>query len=102
MVIQIIWFSHKKRIKEISDGHLEKTKQKAFYVGYKNRINNPNKITSKQALKEIKTVHNKFIDLKDLGFNGFYCEETEESIEEAKKYLLQVKNKFKKIKSIAK
>ena len=88
----------KKRLKNIGDGNLDKEKQKAFYVGFDKRIQSPLKISSQKAYSELKITFQKFISIRDLGFNGFDCWTTQESEEEVNKYIKKLETNFQGLK----
>ena len=77
----------KKRLKDISEGVLDRAKQDALYVGYaKRRIRSPRKMTSKKAYAELTIVFRKIGDVQDLGFNGFDCWSDAQSRAKAKRW----------------
>lgn len=85
----------KKRIKEISEGALDRAKQNAFYVGYsKCRIRSPGTITATKAHSEITIVYLKFSDVADLGFNGFDCWSDAQSRAKAKRWLTKIEKTY--------
>lgn len=87
-----------KRVKDISKGVLEKTKQNAFYVGYFNHhIRSPRKINSLKAYTELTFVYNKFIDVEDVGFNGFDCLSDSKSRAKAKRYFIRLEDSYKSL-----
>jgi AbiV family abortive infection protein len=89
------YFIKKKRIKEISDGDLDRAKQDALYVGYFNRrIRSPKRITASKAHSEITVVFQKIKDVGDLGFNGFECCSDVQSRAKAKRLITKVERSY--------
>ena len=87
-----------KRLKQIAIGELEKNKQDALYVGYKNRrIQSPKRFSSIKAYTELTNTFDKFKDISDLGFNGFECNSDAQSRAKAKRYLKKIENLFTKL-----
>ncbi|MFH1062034.1 MAG: AbiV family abortive infection protein [Candidatus Omnitrophota bacterium] len=95
----LIFTSEKQRVKEISEGMLDRAKQDALYVGYYNRrIKSPRKISPLKVFNELTIVYHKFIDVADLGFNGFYCSSDSQSRAKAKRYLKKVESAYLNLK----
>lgn len=89
----------KKRIKEISEGILDRAKQDAIYVGYFNhRVRSPKRITAHKAYSELTVVLKKFKDIGDLGFNGFYCCSDIRLKAKAKRLLSKLETEYVKLK----
>jgi len=87
-----------KRTKQITNRELEKNKQDALYVGYKNRrIQSPKRFSSIKAYTELTNTFDKFKDISDLGFNGFECNSDAQSRAKAKRYLKKIENLFTKL-----
>jgi AbiV family abortive infection protein len=94
-----IFNSKKKRIKEISEGVLDRAKQDALYVGYFNRrIRSPRRITPQKAYDELTIVFRKFADVADLGLNGFDCWSNAQSRMKAKRLLAKVEKAYSSLK----
>jgi len=87
-----------KRAKNIANRELEKNKQDALYVGYKNRrIQSPRRISATKAYTELTITFKKFKDTADLGFNGFNCFSDDQSRAKAEIYLKKIKDLFIKL-----
>ena len=85
----------KKRLKDISEGVLDRAKQDALYVGYVNRrIRSPRKTTPAKAHSELSIVFRKFNDIADLGFNGFDCWSDAQSRSRAKRWFAKVEKAY--------
>ncbi len=85
----------KKRLKDISDGVLDRAKQNAIYVGYhKRRIRTPMMLSSRKAYSELTIVFRKFKEVGDLGFNGFDCWSNAASRAKAKRFFIKVENSY--------
>ncbi len=88
-----------KRLKQIANRELEKNKQNALYVGYKNRrIQSPKRFSAIKAYTELTITLDKFKDIADLGFNGFDCWSDAQSRAKAKRYLKKIEDLFRMLK----
>lgn len=95
----LIFTSEKQRVREISEGMLDRAKQDALYVGYYNRrIKSPRKISPLKVFNELTIVYHKFIDVADLGFNGFHCSSDAQSRAKAKRYLKKIESAYLNLK----
>ena len=93
----------KKRLKDISEGRLDRAKLNALYVGYSNRrIQTPRKTTPTRAYSELTVVFRKFGDVRDLGFNGFDCWSDAQSRAKAKRWLTKVERAYAGLKKPSK
>jgi AbiV family abortive infection protein len=89
----------KRRRKSISKGQLEKNKQDALYVGFKNhRIISPRQINSGKAWRELKECLEKFKEIGDLGFNGFLCISDTQTRNKARKNMRKLESMFLQLK----
>jgi len=89
-----------KRLKDISEGVLDRAKQDAIYVGYANRlIRSPRKISPAKAHSELSIVFQKLEDVADLGFNGFDCLSDAQSRAKAKRWFSKIENAYKGLKT---
>ena len=62
-----VFSDDKKRIKQISEGSLDRSKQDAFYVGYfKNYIRSPKLIKQQKTFNKLNIVFDKFKEIDDL------------------------------------
>jgi len=87
-----------KRTKNIAKRELEKNKQDALYVGYKNRrIQSPRRVSATKAYTELTNTFGKFKDIEDLGFNGFDCFSDAQSRAKAKRYLKKIEDLLTKL-----
>lgn len=87
-----------KRTKQIANRELEKNKQDALYVGYKNkRIRSPKRISAIKAYTELTITFAKFKDTADVGFNGFDCFSDAQSRAKSKRYLKKIEDLFIKL-----